>query len=186
MNRRYTIEQFDDVVRRLREKISSIAIGTDIIVGFSGETEVQFQKTIEHYKNIGYDIAYTAKYSERSGTAAKRAFKDDVSQEEKKRRWNELQQVMEETVLAKNQAYVGKTVSVLVERHESPKITDELLRMPEQIRETILSQAGTCFGNSREMKLVCFPGSKELVGEMVDVTIEKAGMWMLEGKEDSR
>jgi len=186
MNRRYTIEQFDDVVQRLREKIPSIAIGTDIIVGFSGETEVQFQKTIEHYKNIGYDIAYTAKYSERSGTAAKRAFKDDVSQEEKKRRWNELQQVMEETVLAKNQAYVGKTVSVLVERHESPKMTDELLRMPEQIRETILSQAGTCFGNSREMKLVGFPGSKELVGEIVDVRIEKAGMWMLEGKEDSR
>lgn len=182
MNRRYTIEQFDDVVRRLREKIPTIAIGTDIIVGFSGETPEQFQKTIDMYRNIGFDIGYNAKYSERSGTAAKRAFKDDVTQEEKKRRWFELQAVMEEVVNKKNQAYVGKIVSVLVERHEPPKITDEMLKMPEKIIELVASKPGMCSGNSREMKLVTFEGGKELVGEIVDVKIVKAGTWILEGE----
>jgi tRNA-2-methylthio-N6-dimethylallyladenosine synthase len=182
MNRRYTIEQFNDVVRRLREKIPTIAIGTDIIVGFSGETPEQFQKTIGMYQNIGFDIGYNAKYSERSGTAAKRAFKDDVTQEEKKRRWFELQAVMEKVVFEKNQQYVGKIVSVLVERHEPPKITDEMLKMPEKIQEALAKQPGMCFGNSREMKLVTFAGGKELVGEIVDVKIEKAGTWILEGQ----
>ena len=182
MNRRYTIEQFNDVVRRLREKIPTITIGTDIIVGFSGETPEQFQKTIDMYHNIRFDIGYNAKYSERSGTAAKRAFKDDVTQEEKKRRWFELQAVMEEVVNKKNQFYVGQIVSVLVERHEPPKITDEMLKMPEKIIELVASKPGMCSGNSREMKLVTFEGGKELVGEIVDVKIVKAGTWILEGE----
>jgi tRNA-2-methylthio-N6-dimethylallyladenosine synthase len=184
MNRRYTIAQFHDVIRRLREKIPNIAIGTDIIVGFSGETQVQFQKTIDLYQDVGFDIGYNARYSERSGTAAKRAFKDDVTQEEKKRRWNELQAVMEKVVYEKNQQYVGKIVSVLVERHEPPKITDEMLKMPEKIQEALAKQPGMCFGNSREMKLITFAGGKELVGEIVNVKIEKAGLWMLEGKKE--
>lgn len=183
MNRRYSIQQFKDVVRRLREKIPAIAIGTDIIVGFCGETKEQFEKTIDLYKEIGFDIGYTARYSERSGTAAKRAFKDDVSIAEKKRRWNELQCVMEEVVFAKNQKYVGEIVEVLVERHEPPKITEEMLKMPKLIKETIASQPGMCFGNSCEMKSVSFSGTADLVGEIIDVKIMKAGMWMLIGKQ---
>ena len=160
-------EQFHEVVDRLRAKIPNLAIGTDIIVGFSGESPEQFQKTIDMYRDIKFDIGYNARYSERSGTAAKRAFKDDVTQEEKKRRWNELQAVMEDVVRKKNQQYVGEIVSVLVERHEAPKITDEMLKMPEKIQETLKKQPGMCFGNSREMKLVTFVGGKELVGEIV-------------------
>lgn len=182
MNRRYTIEQFNEVVSRLRLKIPNLAIGTDIIVGFSGESAEQFQKTVHMYRDIKFDIGYNARYSERSGTAAKRAFKDDVTQEEKKRRWNELQAVMEEVVREKNQQYVGEVVSVLVERHEAPKITDEMLAMPEKIQELLAAQPGMCFGNSREMKLVTFAGGKELVGEIVDVRIIKAETWILEGE----
>jgi tRNA-2-methylthio-N6-dimethylallyladenosine synthase len=182
MNRRYTIEQFHEVVDRLRAKIPNLAIGTDIIVGFSGESPEQFQKTIDMYRDIKFDIGYNARYSERSGTAAKRAFKDDVTQEEKKRRWNELQAVMEDVVRKKNQQYVGEIVSVLVERHEAPKITDEMLKMPEKIQETLKKQPGMCFGNSREMKLVTFVGGKELVGEIVNVKITKAETWILEGQ----
>lgn len=182
MNRRHTVDQFKDVVRRLREKIPSIAIGTDIIVGFCGETKEQFQKTIDLYKEIGFDIGYIARYSERSGTAAKRAFKDDVSIPEKKQRWDELQHVMEEVVYKKNQKYVEEIVEVFVERHEPPKITDELLRLPEDIRNRIMLQTGMCFGNSREMKLVSFPGTEDMIGEIVSVKIEKAETWILEGK----
>lgn len=182
MNRRYSADQFLDVVSRLRTKIPDLAIGTDIIVGFTGETPEQFQKTVEMYEKVMFDISYTARYSVRSGTAASRAFKDDVSLEEKKRRWNVLQEIQERIVIEKNKSYLDKTVSVLVDRHESPKITDEMLAMPTSIQETMVSQQGFCYGNSREMKLVRFPGSKETVGKIVNVKITKPDMWVLEGE----
>jgi tRNA-2-methylthio-N6-dimethylallyladenosine synthase len=182
MNRRYTAEQFMDVVRRLKAKMPNLAIGTDIIVGFCGETPEAFEKTVELYKDAQFDISYTARYSVRSGTAAWRAFKDDVTHEEKKHRWNALQKVQEEIVLEKNQRFVGEKVSVLVERWEPPKITDEMLKMPEKIQELMAAQPGFCYGNSREMKLVRFVGGEEFVGKVVDVKIEKAGMWLLEGE----
>jgi tRNA-2-methylthio-N6-dimethylallyladenosine synthase len=181
MNRRYTAEQFMDVVRRLKEKMPNLAIGTDIIVGFCGETPEAFEKTVELYKEAQFDISYTARYSVRSGTAAWRAFKDDVTREEKKRRWDTLQKVQEEIVLQKNQRFVGKIVSVLVERWEPPKITDEMLKMPEKIQELMAAQPGFCYGNSREMKLTRFAGGEAFVGKEVNVRISKAGMWLLEG-----
>jgi tRNA-2-methylthio-N6-dimethylallyladenosine synthase len=182
MNRRYTREQFMEIIAYVRAKIPTIAIGTDIIVGFCGETEEQFEQTVDLYRHVRFDISYTAIYSPRTGTAAYRAFKDDVSREEKRRRWNVLQELMEQIVLENNQAYIGKKVSVLVERHEPSKITDELLTMPGNIREKLMSQPGTCIGNSREMKMVQFPGGKEFVGKVVDVLVEEAKEWVLRGR----
>ncbi len=182
MNRRYTAAQYLDVVNRLRAKIPDLAIGTDIIVGFAGESPEQFEKTVKLYEKVRFDISYTARYSVRSGTAAAKAFKDDVSLEEKKRRWNVLQEIQERIVMEKNQAYQDKVVSVLVDRHEQSKITDEMLAMPDKIQETMASQPGFCYGNSREMKLVRFPGVVDLVGKIVNVKIKKADMWILEGK----
>ena len=181
MNRRYTAAQFHDVVRRLREKIPNIAIGTDIIVGFAGELREQYLKTAELYEQVRFDISYTARYSVRSGTAAARAFKDDADRDEKKWRWQHLQEIQERIVLEKNQAYAGKVVSVLVERHEPPAPTDEMLALPGNILDHLSKLPGTCFGNSREMKLVRFPGGKELVGQIVDVRINKPQMWILDG-----
>ncbi|MBI2473294.1 tRNA (N6-isopentenyl adenosine(37)-C2)-methylthiotransferase MiaB [Candidatus Uhrbacteria bacterium] len=182
MNRRYTAAQYLEVIDRLRAKIPDLAIGTDIIVGFCGETEEAFEKTVELYQKVQFDISYTARYSTRSGTAAWRAFKDDVSNEEKKRRWDVLQEIQEHIVYEKNQRYVGQIVSVLVDRHEPPKITDEMLLMPEKIQELLAHQPGMCYGNSREMKLVRFVGAKESVGEIINVKITKAEMWVLEGE----
>jgi len=181
MNRRYTTAQYLDVIDRLRAKIPGIAIGTDIIVGFCGETPEQFEKTAEIYRRVGFDISYTAQYSPRSGTAAFRAFKDDVSKEEKKRRWDVLQKIQEDIVFEKNQSYAGKTVSVLVERHEPPAPTDEMLALPGNILERLAAMPGTCMGNSREMKLVSFEGAKDLVGKIVDVKIDRAEKWILYG-----
>lgn len=182
MNRRYTAEQFMDVIRRLKKKIPNIAIGTDIIVGFCGESPEQFEKTVELYKDVAFDISYTARYSVRSGTAAWRAFKDDVTHEEKKRRWQVLQGLMEEIVFEKNQRFVGEVVSVLVERHEPPKVTDEMLKMPEKIQEMMAAQPGMCYGNSREMKLTRFVGAENFVGEIVNVRVTRADKWILEGE----
>lgn len=185
MNRRYTREQYLECVGRLYEKIPGIALGTDIIVGFCGETPEQFNQTVDVYRQARFDISYTAMYSPRSGTAAYRAFKDDVSKEEKKRRWQVLQEIMEKIVREKNQAFVGKTVSVFVERHEPPKMTDEMLAMPGNIREALAKLPGTCSGNSREMKLVQFPGDASLVGKIVEVKINEAKEWILLGNQKS-
>ncbi len=182
MNRRYTAEEFLAVIERIKAKIPTIAIGTDIIVGFSEETEEQFEKTVELYKNVGFDISYTAQYSERSGTAASSAFPDTVSHKEKKRRWRVLQALMEKMTTEKNQVYVGKTVSVLVERHEPPKVSDEMMKMPEKVKELLESHPGYCYGNSREMKLVRFKSDASMIGEIVDVKVTRADVWVLEGQ----
>jgi len=182
MNRRYTTAQYLEAIERLRTKIPNLAIGTDIIVGFCGESAEQFEKTADLYRQVRFDISYTAQYSPRSGTAAFRAFKDDVTKEEKKRRWNVLQEIQEQIVYEKNQTFVGKTVSVIVERHEPPAPTDEMLALPGNILERLARMPGTCFGNSREMKLVSFEGPKELVGKIVNVKIERAEKWILYGR----
>ncbi|HTK04073.1 MAG TPA: tRNA (N6-isopentenyl adenosine(37)-C2)-methylthiotransferase MiaB [Candidatus Eisenbacteria bacterium] len=160
MNRRYTREKFLEVIRKVRAKRPEIGLGTDIIVGFCGETEEQFEDTVSMYKEADFDVSYTAMYSPRSGTAAYKAFKDDVPRLEKKRRWLKLQGVMEETVLRKNQAYLGKTVEVLVDAWDH----------------------GVASGQSREMKLTRFNCSEDLRGKTVRVTVKKVFEWMLSGE----
>ena len=163
MNRRHDREFFIETVRRIRERHPDMAIGTDIIVGFCGETDEQFADTVSLYKICDFDISYTAQYSERTHTVAARAFVDDVPREVKKERWWILQRLMERTVLRKNQAYVGKTVQVLVDQYEH----------------------GYCTGNSREMKRTRFKGDESLVGTIVDVQVYKADEWMLWAKHVS-
>lgn len=173
MNRRYTHDFYVELIGKIRDKKPDIALGTDIIVGFCGETEEMFGKTVEIYRKADFDISYTAQYSPRTGTTAHAYFEDDVPREEKKRRWNALQKLMEETVLRKNQAYVGKTVEVLVDRTEEKRRVGK-----DGAFETVVH----CYGNSREMKLVKFEGKADLVGAFVDVTVTKANEWLLEGK----
>lgn len=171
MNRKHTVEDFEDAVRRVRAKIPNIALGTDLIVGFCGETEAQFQKTVDLFKRMKFDMSYHAMYSQRSGTAAAKAFKDDVSPEEKRRRWNIIQELLKDTVYELNQKYVGQTLSVLVERCED--VIDH-----EQVQKM-------CYGFSRELKLTRFPGDESLVGKIVDVKIKRADKWLLEGEYES-
>lgn len=162
MNRRHDRAYYIDLIKKIRLKKPDIAIGTDIIVGFCGEDEAAFQDTVDLYRECDFDISYHAQYSVRSGTVAWRAFTDDVSKEEKKRRWEVLQQGMEEITLRKNQQYIHKTVSVLVDTWKD----------------------GWCMGNSREMKRVRFKGDASLVGTVQDTQIFKAQEWMLWGKMD--
>jgi tRNA-2-methylthio-N6-dimethylallyladenosine synthase len=160
MNRRHKRDFYIDLVRRIREKKPDIALGTDIIVGFCGETEEQFEDTVDLYKQCDFDISYSAQYSTRSGTLAVKAFKDDVAKEEKKRRWWVLQKLMEETVLRKNQKYLGQKVSILVEECAN----------------------GWCSGNTREMKRARFKGDESFIGQIVEIEIFKVEEWILYGK----
>ncbi len=159
MNRRYTAGEYLSLIEKIKKKKPGIALGTDIIVGFPGETEDDFQATVDLYKKADFDIAYLAQYSPRSGTAASH-LPDDVLPEEKEQRWWVLQKLMEETTLRKNQAYLGRTVEVLVE-----KKTDEIYS-----------------GQSRERKLVEFEDNRDRTGKIVNVRIETAEMWRLRRK----
>lgn len=115
MNRKYTREKYLEIIDSIKQTRPGIAIGTDIIVGFCGETEKDFNDTVDLYKQVEFDISYTAQYSPRSGTLSHRLFADDVAPEIKKERWNALQNLMEEITLKKNQKYHDDYTEVFVE-----------------------------------------------------------------------
>jgi len=160
MNRKYLITSYLDKVTMLRKINPEITLTTDIIVGFSGETEEQFEQTMSLFREVDFDISYHARYSSRSGTLAAKIFPDDVSREEKERRWKAVQDLMVETTLRKNQRFLGQIVSVLVDRCEK----------------------GICWGNTREMKLASFPGTPDLVGKIVEMKVERPDVWVLFGQ----
>jgi len=157
MNRKYTAEDYLKIIEKVRKIKPEIAIGTDLIVGFPGETREQFENTLNIYKKIRFDIAYPAMYSPRSGTRAAE-LADDISCEEKKKRWHEVQDLMERTTLEINQKYNGQEVSVLIDTVKD----------------------NWCEGNSREMKRVRIYNQNYKVGEIVSVRVREAKMWILE------
>ncbi len=161
MNRHYTAEQYLNLVKKIREKNPDLAIGTDIIVGFPGESEEAFQNTCKLYRAADFDISYNAIYSDRSGTASQK-MKNKIPFETKRRRWNELHKIMEEVVLKKNQKYLNQTVSVLVET-KGNKYWE---------------------GRSSEQKLVKFPikENEDYIGQIVNVKINKVEEWNLYGE----
>jgi tRNA-2-methylthio-N6-dimethylallyladenosine synthase len=93
MKRNYTVKEYKNLVKKIREKIPGIRISTDVIVGFPGETKKQFQNTVKLFREIKFDYAYIAKYSPRPGTAAFQ-LKDDVSSAEKKQREKILREII--------------------------------------------------------------------------------------------
>lgn len=115
MNRKYTKEHYIDLIKKIKSSIPNIMLSTDVIVGFPGETEKDFQETADAFKKIKYSMAYIARYSPRAGTAA---FKmpDDVPPEEKARRENALTEILKQTALENNKKFVNKNVRVLVEQ----------------------------------------------------------------------
>lgn len=170
MHRKYTREDYLKVIHRVRKARPDIALATDIIVGFPGETKKQFSNTASLYKKCDFDMSYNSMYSPRTGTAAYKVFKDDISREEKRRRWLVLQKLMEKNALRKNKKYLGRTVEVLVDGCNM-----SLIRANKGI-------SGKCWGFSREYKKVSFLGSKKLVGQVVNVKIKQAKEWEMEGE----
>lgn len=169
MNRRYTREKYLEIIDTVKRVRPGIALGTDIIVGFCSETDDEFMETVDLYRRADFDISYTAMYSTRSGTLADKLWEDDVTHDEKKRRWNVLQGVMEEIVLKKNQTYVGTTRDVLVERSEDGYLPG-------------VGKVTWLFGQSPEQKLVQFAGDREMVGTFQQVKILEAKEWILRGQ----
>lgn len=153
MKRGHTIESYFKKIDRLKESSRDVALTTDIIVGFPGETERDFEDTKRAVEYCGFDSAYIFKYSPRPGTPAYE-MEDDVTLGEKKLRFLELEQVQKKTQHARLQRYLGKRVQVLAEKVSSRDARD-------------LTGHSTCH------KLVNFTGSSDLVGNLIDVRIRE-------------
>lgn len=162
MSRKYTREQYLELVRKIKQAIPGVVLTTDIIVGFPGETEEQFEETMTLVEEVGYDGAYTFIYSPREGTPAA-SMEDNVPDEVKKERLSRLNDLMTKLSLESNMKLRNQIVEVLVEG-ESKTNPD------------ILS------ARTRTNKLVHFHGPKELIGRFVQVAITEPQSWLLKGE----
>ena len=159
MRRPYTRGEYVDLVHRVRDVIPGVSVSTDIIVGFPGETEQQFQRSLDLVSELRFDKVHCAAYSTRPGTTADRSMPDDVTNEEKKRRCEGLEQLQEEIQTQINSALVGHQEEILVEgRHK-----------------------GKWQGRTRSNKLVFFQDDGDRLGQLVNLTIDRATPWSFQG-----
>ncbi len=152
MHRVYTRESYLERVRKIKEMLPDCTITTDIIVGFSGETLDNHHDTLSIMREVGYEYAYMFKYSERGGTLASKQYPDDIPDEEKTRRLEEVIALQGELSMVSNLRDVGKTFRVLVEG--ASKRSDAQL-----------------FGRNSQNKVIIFPREKHQIGDYVDVTV---------------
>ncbi len=162
MKRGYTVEDYREKIAALREASPDITITSDMIVGFPGEEEEDFEQTLQLMRDIRFDNLFSFQYSKREGTAAL-AFDGHVPEKIKAERLKILQALQEEHTLEKNRALIGRTLEALVEG-TSRKTGDDMQ------------------GRTRSHRIVNFEGSPDLVGKMVRVSIVDAYMHSLKGK----
>lgn len=163
MRRTYTAEEYRDLVCKLRERIPEIALSTDVIVGFCGETDQDFTETYTLMEEIRFDSAFMFKYSDREGTLANKMLDDDVPEIEKGRRLNEIISLQEQISADINQSMIGTTVPVLVEGNSK--------RDSEQY-----------YGKSDTFKTTVFPKDMAHIGDIVNVEIHSATAHTLIGQ----
>jgi tRNA-2-methylthio-N6-dimethylallyladenosine synthase len=184
MGRQYTIEHYLERLERIREAVPDIAISTDVIVGFCGETEAQFESTLRLLERVRYDQVFAAAYSERPGTPATH-LADDVPADDKRRRLNALLALQEPIGLERNRAWLGRTVEVLVDTIVPPRTHDHddgdegdsaHPTAPDE-RSGALHLSGRTRGN----KLVHMTGPGGWLGTLVRVRVEHAGPYALRG-----
>jgi tRNA-2-methylthio-N6-dimethylallyladenosine synthase len=157
MRRGYTADNYRRLVEKIRFRIPNVMIATDVIVGFPGETEEQFKNTYNLLEELELDVAHLARYSPRPSTVASRKMADDVPDEEKMRRFRELETLQEAIATHINSAYVGSEVEILVEG----------------------VQKGRWKGRTRTNKLVFFDSPEDQLGKLVNVNIDWAGPWSM-------
>jgi tRNA-2-methylthio-N6-dimethylallyladenosine synthase len=163
MNRHYDKSIYLNLINKIKAKIPGVAISTDIIIGFPGETEEDFQETLSLVNEVEFDSAFTFIYSKRKGTPAY-DMDEQISDEMKHDRFNRLVVAVNTCSRKKNLEYLGRTVEVLVEGFSK-------------------NNENTVMGRTRSGKLVNFSGGAELIGELVNVKIIKANSFSLVGEE---
>ncbi len=159
MRRGYTVAQYRDLVARMRARLPHLALTTDVVVGFPGETVAQFQHTCDLLTELRFDQVHVAAYSPRPGTVAAR-LPDDVSPAEKERRRQAVEELQTRIAQEINATYLGRTVEVLVDGQHQ----------------------GQWRGRTRTDKIVFFADKAAWSGRLAQVTIEHAGPWSLRGR----
>ncbi len=159
MRRSYTRDDYLRLVDRIRATVPDVSMSTDVIVGFPGETDEQFQATLDIIRDVRFDKVHAAAYSTRPGTIAARRMEDDVPDHEKKARLQAIEELQEGIVAEINAGLLGRTVEALVDGHHK----------------------GQWQGRTRSDKLVFFPHEADLLGELARVRISKTGPWSLQG-----
>ena len=163
MRRGYTQEEYRDLVGHIRHKLPQCSIHTDIIVGFCGETDSQFQDTEALLRDLEPEKAHLARYSPRPGTVSQRKMADDVPDQVKRRRHARLDALMRDICLAKNRQQLGQSVELLIERRHK----------------------GRWLGRTRQNRLVFVEHEAELAGRMVDARVSWAGPWSMQARLES-
>lgn len=159
MRRGYTVEQYQELVSTIRHQVPQISLSTDIIIGFPGETEEQFERTFSLLQETKFDAVHVAAYSPRPGTIASRKYQDNVAPEAKRERLNRIEQLQAGVAAEINSQLQGKVVEVLVEGKKK----------------------GRWYGRTRTDKLVFFDNDTECLGQLVEVKIDRASPWALQG-----
>jgi tRNA-2-methylthio-N6-dimethylallyladenosine synthase len=170
MKRLYTVELYRDMLARCRERIPGVAISSDFIVGFCGETEESFQRTCDLVREGGFKNSYIFKYSPRPGTKADELFSDDVPEEVKKRRNNDLLAIQNAVSLADHRRRIGLAVEVLVEGRSKTDLKAGDHPGPRQLT-----------GRTMTDHIVVLEGNDRLIGQTVAVHIEDATAFTLFG-----
>jgi tRNA-2-methylthio-N6-dimethylallyladenosine synthase len=171
MKRLYTVGYYRDMLARCRERIPGVAISSDFIVGFCGETEASFQRTCDLVASAGFKNSFIFKYSPRPGTKGEELFADDVPEEVKKRRNNDLLAIQNQVSLADHLARVGNTAVVLVEGLSKTALKQDPGAGPIQLT-----------GRTQTDHIVVFEGNERLIGQFVPVCIEEATAFTLFGR----
>lgn len=159
MRRTYTVDYYRERIAYIRETIPNVTISTDIIVGFPGETDAQFQNTLDLLEEIRFDKVHVAMYSPRPGTLSNR-WEDDIPWEEKKRRHQAVEKLQARVLRERNQGKIGQTTEILV---------DGMAK-------------GRWRGRTRGNELVFFAAAGDWTGKFVDVRITEASPWYLLGE----
>ena len=162
MNRKYTKEQYLNLVDKMKAKIPNLTLSTDIIVGFPGETDEEFEDTLDVVRKVKFEQVYMFIYSRRVGTPGDR-MENQVPEEIKHKRFDKLKELVESQIEENNQKYVGTIQKVLVEGES--KNNQELLT-----------------GRTDSNKVVIFEGDKSLIGQVINLKIVSEHMWYLKGE----
>ena len=162
MNRKYTKEQYLELIEKIRKRIPNILFSTDIIVGFPGETEEDFEDTLDVIKKVNFEQVFMFIYSKRVGTPAEK-MEDQVEEEIKHKRFNRLKELVDNQFEEGNEKYIGTVQKILVEGYS--KNNKKMLT-----------------GRTDSNKIIIFEGPEEVIGQAVDIKIMANHKWFLKGE----
>jgi tRNA-2-methylthio-N6-dimethylallyladenosine synthase len=162
MNRKYTKEQYLQLVEKMKAKIPNLTLSTDIIVGFPGETDEEFEDTLDVVSKVKFEQVYMFIYSRRVGTPGDK-MENQVPEETKHKRFDKLKALVESQIEENNQKYVGTIQKVLVEGKSKNN--------PDMLS-----------GRTESNKVVIFEGPENLINQIIDIKIISEHMWYLKGK----